>query len=195
MAVPASAATSIRLGDLLVREGLCTPEHCAGGAEGRRAAWARLCLVKLGYVDGDRARRGCSRASIRMPAVDLSRFEVDPKVAEADPGRAGDEAHRPAAQARRPHAHRRDGRPDATSASSTTSSSSRATTSSRSSPASTRSATRSRSTTSRPTCRWQSLLEDIAAERRRRRGRRGAATRTCRRPRWPPRSTTRRSSS
>ena len=52
MAVPATVATSIRLGDLLLAEGLCTPEQVQRAvAEGRQSGLkVGSALVKLGFV-------------------------------------------------------------------------------------------------------------------------------------------------
>jgi len=86
MAVPATAATSIRLGDLLLAEGLCTPEQVQRAvAEGKQSGLkVGSALVKLGFVTEVDLTRMLAR-HFRMPAVDLSRFSVDPKVARLVP--------------------------------------------------------------------------------------------------------------
>src|ERR671924_2233817 len=85
MAAPA-AATAMRLGDLLLKEGLITREQLdkallEGKQNGTRLGYA---LVKLGYVQETDITKMLAR-QFRMPAVDLSRFEVDPRIAKLIP--------------------------------------------------------------------------------------------------------------
>ena len=83
----ATAATStIRLGDLLVREGLITRGQLDEALTEQRNSGARLgyCLVKLGLVQETEITKMLAR-QYRMPAVDLSRFEVEPKIIKLIP--------------------------------------------------------------------------------------------------------------
>ena len=91
MAVPA-AATSERLGDMLIREGLCTPEQMQRALVEQKQQGIRVgsALVKLGFVNEVDLTRMLAR-HFRMPAVDLTRFTVDPKIAKLIPG---DVAHK-----------------------------------------------------------------------------------------------------
>jgi type IV pilus assembly protein PilB len=78
----ATAAAGIeRLGDLLVREGLITREQLQKALEEQRATGMRLgyVLVKLGLVQEIEITKMLAR-QYRVPAVDLSRFEVDEKI-------------------------------------------------------------------------------------------------------------------
>jgi type IV pilus assembly protein PilB len=85
MSAPA-AATGMRLGDLLIKEGLITREQLdrallEGKQNGTRLGYA---LVKLGFVQETDITKMLAR-QFRMPAVDLSRFEVDPRIAKLIP--------------------------------------------------------------------------------------------------------------
>jgi type IV pilus assembly protein PilB len=83
----ATAATSaVRLGDLLVREGLITREQLDQALVEQRNSGMRLgySLVKLGFVQETEITKALAR-QYRMPAVDLSRFEVDPKIIKLVP--------------------------------------------------------------------------------------------------------------
>jgi type IV pilus assembly protein PilB len=84
MAAP--AATSERLGDLLVRDGLITQEQLNRALQEQRASGMRLgyTLVKLGLIEETEITKMLAR-QYRMPAVDLSRFEVDPKILKLIP--------------------------------------------------------------------------------------------------------------
>ncbi len=85
MAVPATA-TAERLGDMLIREGLCTPEQMQKALVEQKQTGIRVgsALVKLGYVNEVDLTRMLAR-HFRMPAVDLSRFTVDPRIARLIP--------------------------------------------------------------------------------------------------------------
>ncbi len=85
MATAAASAAS-RLGDLLVREGLITKEQLDHALQEQRNSGMRLgyVLVKLGLVQETEITKMLAR-QYRMPAVDLSRFEVDPKIAKLVP--------------------------------------------------------------------------------------------------------------
>jgi type IV pilus assembly protein PilB len=85
MTAPA-AATGMRLGDLLLKEGLISREQLdkallEGKQNGTRLGYS---LVKLGYVQETDITKMLAR-QFRMPAVDLSRFEVDPRIAKLIP--------------------------------------------------------------------------------------------------------------
>jgi type IV pilus assembly protein PilB len=76
----------MRLGDLLLKEGLVTREQIdkallEGKQNGTRLGYA---LVKLGFVQETDITKMLAR-QFRMPAVDLSRFEVDPRIAKLIP--------------------------------------------------------------------------------------------------------------
>jgi len=75
-----------RLGDALVREGLITPQQLANAIRERRQNGGTVgySLVKLGYIAEIELTKILAR-QYRMPAVDLSKFEVDPKIAKLIP--------------------------------------------------------------------------------------------------------------
>src|SRR3989442_4273577 len=77
----AAAATTDKLGEILVREGLITLDQLKKALQEQRGTGMRLgyTLVKLGYVEETEVTKMLAR-QYRMPAVDLSRFEVDPKI-------------------------------------------------------------------------------------------------------------------
>jgi type IV pilus assembly protein PilB len=81
-----AAAGTERLGDLLVREGLITREQLQKALEEQRTSGMRLgyVLVKLGLVQEIEITKMLAR-QYRVPAVDLSRFEVDPKIIKLVP--------------------------------------------------------------------------------------------------------------
>jgi type IV pilus assembly protein PilB len=85
MSAPAPAAGD-RLGDLLLREGLITKEQLDKALQEQKANGTRLGynLVKLGFVQETEITKMLAR-QFRMPAVDLSRFEVDPKIVKMIP--------------------------------------------------------------------------------------------------------------
>ncbi|HEY0970634.1 MAG TPA: ATPase, T2SS/T4P/T4SS family [Gemmatimonadales bacterium] len=88
MAAPAApaAAPPLRLGDLLIKEGLCTPEQMQRALLEQKQNGSRIgsVLVKLGYVNEMDLTRMLAR-HFKMPAVDLSRFTADPKLAKLIP--------------------------------------------------------------------------------------------------------------
>ena len=75
-----------RLGEILVREGHLTAEQLQAALVEQRQSGARLgfVLVKLGFVAEIEITKVLAR-QYRMPAVDLSRFEVDPKILKLIP--------------------------------------------------------------------------------------------------------------
>jgi type IV pilus assembly protein PilB len=85
MAAPA-AATAERIGDMLLREGLVTREQLDKALVEQKANGLRVGynLVKLGFVQELDLTRMLAR-QFRMPAVDLSKFEVDPRIAKLVP--------------------------------------------------------------------------------------------------------------
>jgi type IV pilus assembly protein PilB len=85
MAAPAAAA--VRIGDLLVREGLITKEQLDKALQEQRQNGTRVGynLVKLGFIAETELTKMLAR-QYKMPAVDLSKFTVDPKVAKLIPG-------------------------------------------------------------------------------------------------------------
>jgi type IV pilus assembly protein PilB len=84
MAAP--VATAERIGDLLLREGLITKEQLDRALQEQRQNGTRVGynLVKLGYIQETELTKMLAR-QYRMPAVDLSRFEVDPRIAKLIP--------------------------------------------------------------------------------------------------------------
>ena len=83
----ASTATGTeRLGDLLIAEGLITREQLSSALAEQKATGHRLgyMLVKLGVIQEIEITKMLAR-QYRMPAVDLSRFEVDPKIVKLIP--------------------------------------------------------------------------------------------------------------
>src|SRR5215210_7864142 len=84
MAAP--VASSERLGDLLVREGLITREQLEKALQEQRQNGTRVGynLVKLGFIQETELTKMLAR-QYRMPAVDLSKFEVDPRIAKLIP--------------------------------------------------------------------------------------------------------------
>jgi type IV pilus assembly protein PilB len=76
-----AAAAPDKLGDILVREGLITPEQLKKALQEQKSTGMRLgfTLVKLGMIDETEVTKMLAR-QYRMPAVDLSRFEVDAKI-------------------------------------------------------------------------------------------------------------------
>ena len=89
MAAPAvtkPAVAADRLGDLLMREGLITREQLTKALQEQATTGNRLglTLVKLGIVPETSVVKILARQH-RMPAVDLSRFEVDPRLLKLIP--------------------------------------------------------------------------------------------------------------
>jgi len=84
MAAPATAAE--RIGDLLVREGVITREQLDKALQEQKQNGTRVGynLVKLGYIQEIDLTKILAK-QFKMPAVDLSRFELDPKIAKMIP--------------------------------------------------------------------------------------------------------------
>ena len=83
----APAAKAPRIGDLLLREGLVTQDQLNKALQEQRQNGTRVGynLVKLGFVKETDLTRMLARQH-KMPAVDLSKFQVDPRVAKLIPG-------------------------------------------------------------------------------------------------------------
>src|SRR3979411_985124 len=81
-----AAAAPERLGDLLVREKLISKEQLDKALGEQKTSGMRrgYCLVKLGFVQETEISKMLAR-QYRMPAVDLSRFEVDAKILKLIP--------------------------------------------------------------------------------------------------------------
>jgi type IV pilus assembly protein PilB len=86
MATTASLAGSDRIGDVLVREGLITPAQLAAAQQDARLNSTRLgfSLVKLGIIAEAELTRALAK-QYRVPAVDLDRVNVDPKIIKLIP--------------------------------------------------------------------------------------------------------------
>jgi type IV pilus assembly protein PilB len=84
MAAPAASAP--RIGDLLVSEGLITREQLEKALQEQRQNGTRVGynLVKLGFIQETELTKMLAR-QFKMPAVDLTRFEVDPRIAKLIP--------------------------------------------------------------------------------------------------------------
>jgi type IV pilus assembly protein PilB len=81
-----AAAGGDRLGEILLREGLVTREQLAQALTEQKNSKHRLgyVLVKLGLVQELEITKVLAR-QYRMPAVDLTRFECDPKILKLVP--------------------------------------------------------------------------------------------------------------
>ena len=81
MRTTTAAITPDKLGDILVRDGLITADQLKRALAEQKNSGMRLgyTLVKLGFVEETEITKMLAR-QYRMPAVDLSRFEVDPKI-------------------------------------------------------------------------------------------------------------------
>ncbi|MBX6363077.1 MAG: type IV-A pilus assembly ATPase PilB [Gemmatimonadetes bacterium] len=86
MSTVSVAGSTDRIGELLVRDGLITPEQLARALDDARVNRTRVgyALVKLGYVDEDQLTRALARQH-RVPAVDLNRVVIDPKIIKLVP--------------------------------------------------------------------------------------------------------------
>ncbi|MGH7653086.1 MAG: GspE/PulE family protein, partial [Gemmatimonadaceae bacterium] len=86
MASPVASTSSERIGDLLVREGVITKDQLDKALQEQRQNGTRIGynLVKLGFVQEIELTKTLAR-QYKMPAVDLSKFEVDPKIVKLIP--------------------------------------------------------------------------------------------------------------
>jgi len=84
--VATPVATPDRIGEVLAREGLISKEQLSRALQEQTQSGMRLgyCLVKLGYIDENELTKVMARQH-RMPAVDLTRFEVDPRIIKLIP--------------------------------------------------------------------------------------------------------------
>jgi type IV pilus assembly protein PilB len=82
----AVTATADRIGDLLVREGLISQEQLERALDDARASNTRIgfSLVKLGFIAEQDLALSLARQH-RLPAVDLERVKLDPKVLKLIP--------------------------------------------------------------------------------------------------------------
>jgi type IV pilus assembly protein PilB len=87
MATTATAAASDRIGDLLVREGLITADQLTAALKDAKQSNTRIgySLVKLGFMQEADLTRALAK-QYRVPAVDLDRVVVDPKIIKLIPG-------------------------------------------------------------------------------------------------------------
>src|SRR3954465_8008529 len=78
--------TSERIGDLLLREGLITKEQLEKALAEQKQSGTRVGynLIKLGYIQELELVRQLAK-QYKMNAVDLSKFNVDPKIAKLIP--------------------------------------------------------------------------------------------------------------
>src|SRR2546430_694269 len=81
-----TARTAARLARPLLRDGLITPDQLKKALLEQKNTGMRLgyTLVKLGFIEETEISKMLAR-QYRMPAVDLSRFEVDPKIIKLMP--------------------------------------------------------------------------------------------------------------
>src|SRR5512138_370609 len=86
MATATTAATD-RIGELLVREGLITAEQLSAALQDARQNGHRIgyTLIKLGFIQESELTRSLAK-QYRVPAVDLDRVQVDPKIVKMVPG-------------------------------------------------------------------------------------------------------------
>ena len=82
----AASAGGERIGDILVKEGLISREQLQKALEEQRQNGTRVGynLVKLGFIQENELTRTLAR-QFKMPAVDLSKFEVDTKIIKLVP--------------------------------------------------------------------------------------------------------------
>ncbi|MEO7084821.1 MAG: ATPase, T2SS/T4P/T4SS family [Gemmatimonadaceae bacterium] len=87
MAAPSAPSSAERIGDLLLREGVITAEQLQKALQEQKQNGTRVGynLVKLGFVQEIQLTKMLAKQH-KMPAVDLSRFELDPKIARMIPG-------------------------------------------------------------------------------------------------------------
>jgi type IV pilus assembly protein PilB len=85
MATPAMTSSE-RIGDLLMKEGLITKEQLDKALQEQRANGTRVGynLIKLGFIQELELVKVLARQS-KLPAVDLSKFEPDPKLIKLIP--------------------------------------------------------------------------------------------------------------
>jgi type IV pilus assembly protein PilB len=81
-----AVATGLKIGELLLKEGLINQQALDKALQEQKQGGFRVGynLVKLGFVNEVELTRMLAR-QYRMPAVDLSNFEVDPRIAKLIP--------------------------------------------------------------------------------------------------------------
>jgi type IV pilus assembly protein PilB len=81
-----ATATGLKIGELLVKEGLINQQALEKALQEQKSSGYRVGynLVKLGFVNEVELTRMLAR-QYRMPAVDLTNFEVDPRIAKLIP--------------------------------------------------------------------------------------------------------------
>ena len=77
---------TVKLGELLVKAKLITPEHLAEALKEQRATGSKLgeSLVKLGFITEEDITETLS-AQFGVPSINLSHFEIDPNVLKLVP--------------------------------------------------------------------------------------------------------------
>ena len=92
MSAPASATTE-RIGDLLIREGLITKEQLDQALLEQKQNGTRVGynLVKLGFVPEVELTKMLAK-QYKLPAVDLAKFQVDVKIVKLIPGELAEPA-------------------------------------------------------------------------------------------------------
>src|SRR5258706_13683776 len=100
---------SAKLGEILVRENLISPQHLRQALDYQREHGGRLGynLVKLGFVSDDTITAILSR-QYGIPSVNLELFNIDDSVLRLIPG-SRPEIFRPALVTRGSNTHARDG--------------------------------------------------------------------------------------
>ncbi|MEP6690876.1 MAG: ATPase, T2SS/T4P/T4SS family, partial [Gemmatimonadaceae bacterium] len=85
MAAPVVAAAE-KIGELLIREGMITRDQLDKALQEQKLSGTRVGynLVKMGFIPEVELTRMLAR-QYRMPAVDLTNFEVDPRIAKLVP--------------------------------------------------------------------------------------------------------------
>ena len=85
MATPVPSSSE-RIGELLLREGLISKEQLEKALQEQRQNGTRVGynLVKLGFIQELELTKTLAR-QYKMPAVDLSKFEADPKIVKLVP--------------------------------------------------------------------------------------------------------------
>ena len=86
VAMATTATGGDRLGEILIQEGLLTEDQCRQALAEQKVSGHRLgyVLVQQGIIDENTITKVLAR-QYRMPAVDLSRFEVDPNILKVIP--------------------------------------------------------------------------------------------------------------
>src|SRR5262245_63849840 len=86
MAATALAAAADRIGEVLLREGLISRDQLSRALQEQKQNGRRIgyTLVRMGFID-EIALTKILAKQFKMPAVDLSRFEVDHKIAKMIP--------------------------------------------------------------------------------------------------------------